>query len=152
MLNWSSQKKTKKKTVHFCQAYFVRKKCFWHSGYISTNSVLIILQNIYTFTYQKTLLHRFLLLVFKLSKAFNVSLKGISEVCFSFNVNVSTSLKFLWSLDGLSKGPQAFGHSEDTWTLGDSKGTQGLKYLGHSCTWVLRALRYFRTQALWNLE
>ena len=42
-----------------------------------------------------------------------ICLKGISEECFSFNVNVNASLKFLWALGGLSQGT-TLEHSEGT--------------------------------------
>ena len=44
-----------------------------------------------------------------------ICLKCISqEECFSFNVNVNTSLKFLGALGGLSEGTQALGYSDGT--------------------------------------
>ena len=43
-----------------------------------------------------------------------IYIKRISEICFLFNVNVNTSLKFLGALGGLSEGTWALGHSEDT--------------------------------------
>ena len=79
-------------------------------------------------------------------------LKVVSEGCFSFNVNVNTSLKFLSALAGLSEGTQALWHSKSTWALGHSKGTRGafkaLDHLGHSGNWRLRTLG---TQALEHL-
>ena len=68
-----------------------------------------------------------------------ICLKVISKKCFSFIVNVNTSLKLLWALGGLSEGNQALGHSESTWALrGHSEGTQRtFRHLRHSGTWVL---------------
>ena len=67
-----------------------------------------------------------------------ICLKVISEKCFSFIVNVNTSLKLLWALGGLSEGNQALGHSEGTWAPGHSEGTQRtFRHLRHSGTWVL---------------
>ena len=43
-----------------------------------------------------------------------VYLEVISEECFSFNVNVNASLKFLGALERLSEEIQALGHSEGT--------------------------------------
>ena len=49
--------------------------------------------------------------------------KCILEESFLFNINVNTSLKFLWALEGLSKGTQALGHSEGAWALEWYSGT-----------------------------
>ena len=46
-----------------------------------------------------------------------ICLKRISEECFLFNVNVTTSLKFLWTLEGLSEGNQGLEYSESIWAL-----------------------------------
>ena len=46
-----------------------------------------------------------------------VCLKCISEECFSFNVNVNASLKFLKARGWLSQDTHALGHLEVTWTL-----------------------------------
>ena len=43
-------------------------------------------------------------------------LKDISEECFSLNVNVNASLKFLYALGELLKRTQALGHSVGAWT------------------------------------
>ena len=60
-----------------------------------------------------------------------ICLKGVSKECFSFNVNVNASLRFLWAFGGLSESNQTVGHSEGTWTLGHSQGTQALGHLRH---------------------
>ena len=87
-----------------------------------------------------------------------ICLKRISEECFSFNVNVNTSLKFLWALRALSEGNQALGHSEDTWALRHLESTRrALQHLRHSGTQNLRSLGHLGhlghlgTQALGHL-
>ena len=51
-------------------------------------------------------------LIVELAKAFWLfCLKGISEECFLFNVNVSESLNFFWALEGYSEWTQALGYS-----------------------------------------
>ena len=62
-----------------------------------------------------------------------ICLKRISEECFSFNVNVNTSLKLLGAFTGLSEDNQSLGHSE---------GTRALRHLSHSGTRALRVLRH----------
>ena len=85
-----------------------------------------------------------------------VCLKGISEECFLFNVNVNTSLKFLWALGGLSEGTEALGHLKGAWSKsrGHSKGTRTLGHLRYSDTPALRALEHLDTREireLWHL-
>ena len=60
-----------------------------------------------------------------------ICLKGISEKCFLFNVNVNASLKFPWALEGLSEYIQTLGHlgtrgtfEVGTLALGHSEDTQ----------------------------
>ena len=69
-----------------------------------------------------------------------IYLKEISEECFSFNVNVNFSLKFLRTLGGLSEGTEALGHSEGT--------QRAFRHLRHSGNRAIRALRYLKTWAL----
>ena len=64
----------RKKSALFCNIYFVLRKFFLNLCFISMYWVLHKIQNIYTFTYQKTLLHTFFRLFLKSSKAFSVSL------------------------------------------------------------------------------
>ena len=77
-----------------------------------------------------------------------ISLKDISEKCFSLNVSVNASIKLLWVLGGLLKGTQALGHSEGIWTLERHSGTwgfmalQSLGHLGDLGTWALKALEH----------
>ena len=47
-----------------------------------------------------------------------ICLKATSEEYFWFSNNVKSSLKFLLTLRGLSKGTQALEHSEETWAPG----------------------------------
>ena len=62
-----------------------------------------------------------------------ICLKGVSEQCFSFNVNFNANLKFPWALGGLSEGTQALEHSEGTWALvGHLSTCRALE--GHSST------------------
>ena len=64
----------RKKSAFFCNIYFVLRIFFLNLCFISMYWVLNNIQNIYTFTYQKTLLHTFFCLFLKSSKAFSVSL------------------------------------------------------------------------------
>ena len=68
-MSWRSQKK---KECIFCTVYLV-----WRKFYVLSQCTVywIHFQNIHTFTYQKTLLHRLFLLVLKSSKALSVSLR-----------------------------------------------------------------------------
>ena len=78
-----------------------------------------------------------------------IYLKRILEKCFSFSVNVNTSLKLLLALGGLSEGNQAFGHSEGTWVLRGHLGTRrALGHLRHSGTRTLTTLKHLDTWAL----
>ena len=63
-----------------------------------------------------------------------ICLKSISEECFSFSVNVITSLKFLGALGGLSEGTQILRHSECTWTLGGHAKETGALIFPYFCT------------------
>ena len=75
-----------------------------------------------------------------------ICLKCISEECFSFNVNVNASLKFLKALGWLLLYTHALGHSEVTWTLAHWEGTQrALSHLRHSGTRALVALGHLGT-------
>ena len=72
MMTWSSRKK---KEGIFCAVYFVWRK-FFNIFVLSQCMVYWIhFQNIHTFTYQKTLLHRLLLLVFKIIESLQCILK-----------------------------------------------------------------------------
>ena len=87
-----------------------------------------------------------------------ICLKRISEKCFLFNVNVSTSLKLILALPGLKEDNQLLGHSEGTWAFEGHLGTWALK--GHSGTRSLKTLKHssaLGTQALthfgtWTLK
>ena len=69
----------KEKRGHFWYCLFCLKDFFKHFCFISMYSVLntlsIHFQNIYTFTYQKSLLHTHFCLFFKSSGAFSISLR-----------------------------------------------------------------------------
>ena len=62
MMSWSSRKK---KGRSFCNVHFFRRKCFISCVLSQCIVYWINFQNIYTYTYQNTLLLTFLLLVFK---------------------------------------------------------------------------------------
>ena len=71
-MSWSSRKK---KECIFCNAYFVRRN-FFNICVLSQCLVYWInFQNMYTFTYQKTLLHTLFYLFIKSSRVFSVSLR-----------------------------------------------------------------------------
>ena len=67
-----------------------------------------------------------------------ISLKGISEENFLFNVSVNASLKFTCVLQGLSDATQALQYLEGTRSV--------LANLRHSGTQALRALTHLGTQ------
>ena len=89
--------------------------------------------------------------------AMTILLKCISKECFLLIVNVNASLKFCWTLGGLSEGIQrTFGHLDTRETLEEHSSTrafkalrhystQGTPALAHLGTWTLRALRHFGT-------
>ena len=79
-----------------------------------------------------------------------ICLKAISEEYFWFNNNVKSSLKFLLTLRGLSKGTQALEHSEETWAPGHSQGTQ--RALGHLDTQGFKTLEHLEHFGTWTLE
>ena len=76
VMSWSSHEK---KERIFRNVYFVRKKIF--NIYVLSQYIFhwINFQNIYTFTYQKTVLHTLLLLGFKITKSL-LCLQGKSTV------------------------------------------------------------------------
>ena len=68
----------------FCTVYFVQRQFFKICVLSQCTVYWIHFQNIHTFTFQKVLLHRFLLL--KKTKAFNVSLSHFNLI-WSFSAN-----------------------------------------------------------------
>ena len=71
----------KKKECTFCNAYFDWRKIFWHLCFILKYSVLNkLLEYIYNLTYQKTLLHTFLLLAFKSVESLQCILNIIEKI------------------------------------------------------------------------
>ena len=92
---WWVGTRERKTRAFFCAVYFFRRKrlcvCF-----ISVYSVLNTLSE-YTFTYQKTLLHTILLLVFKIVESFQYILKlKFDRWVSSVYVLLSTKSGFLY--------------------------------------------------------
>ena len=74
-LSWSLQKKWE---YNFCTIYFVQRKFFWHTSFISMYSVLNELSDyIYFYIPKSMLLHTILLFVFKIVKSRKCILKGL---------------------------------------------------------------------------
>ena len=105
MISWSSRKKIE---GIFCTVHFVRRKFFNICALTQYIMYWILFQNIHTFTYQKTLLHTILLLVFKIVESLQLSLKiwinyqlQLNQVCLltlcEHLIN-PMSLNICWSL------------------------------------------------------
>ena len=89
----------KAKRECFFTVYFVCREFFENLHFISMYSVLNTLQNIHTFTYQKTLLHTFLLLVSKIVKRLQCILNF-------FFLSIHCSIRF-WNTKSIKQQSQS---------------------------------------------